>query len=50
MDAVDLDGVLGYGYHQLGDLGDGQLDFGCGIDMERRHSYRMFLFNENLQT
>jgi len=40
MDAVDLDGVLGYGYHQLGDLGDGQLDSCCGLELEGGNSYR----------
>jgi hypothetical protein len=42
MDALDLDGVLGYGYYQFGYLGDGQLDSCCGVELERGNSYCEF--------
>ena len=42
MDFVDLDGVLGNRYHQFGNLGDGELDSGCGVELEGGDSHRMF--------
>ena len=40
MDFVDLDGLLGDGYYQSGDVGDGELDFVGGLELEGGDSDR----------